>query len=60
MSNGIPLNDGDRAPWLAALRELLEKRSPLVLACSALKRSYVPRPSSNSLTHSVMYCAVAA
>jgi gluconokinase len=44
MSRGIPLDDADRAPWLAALRRaeekwLDEKRS-MVLACSALKQSY--------------------
>jgi gluconokinase len=41
---GVPLSDEDRAPWLAALRDaiiywILEKQN-VVLACSALKRSY--------------------
>jgi len=41
MKVGIPLDDEDRAPWLAQLRTLLESReAPLVLACSALKRRY--------------------
>ena len=44
MANGIPLNDADRAPWLAALRAListsLKEKRPSVLACSALKESY--------------------
>lgn len=44
MANGVPLTDADRAPWLAALRELLLARlgaeAPAVLACSALKQRY--------------------
>ncbi|HMO40908.1 MAG TPA: NADP-dependent phosphogluconate dehydrogenase [Saprospiraceae bacterium] len=43
MSAGIPLNDGDRIPWLSAInvhiRQSMTQR-PLVLACSALKESY--------------------
>jgi len=42
--HGIPLDDSDRAPWLAALRDSILKskreRKNLVLACSALKRKY--------------------
>jgi gluconokinase len=44
MRAGIPLNDDDRAPWLASLHGLitccLEDNKPGVLACSALKESY--------------------
>ena len=44
MASGTPLNDSDRAPWLAALHDLiltsLEADRPGVLACSALKESY--------------------
>jgi gluconokinase len=44
MSAGIPLTDGDRAPWLADLRGLvstcLQENRPGVLACSALKERY--------------------
>jgi len=44
MANGIPLDDSDRAPWLAALHDLisanLQKNQPCVLACSALKERY--------------------
>ncbi len=44
MANGTPLNDADRAPWLAALHAListsLKENRPAVLACSALKQSY--------------------
>ena len=43
MSQGIPLNDQDRLPWLEALAKQLresEKTRGAVLACSALKESY--------------------
>ena len=44
MSQGIPLNDADRAPWLAAMRkailEWIAAGKNVVLACSALKRAY--------------------
>lgn len=44
MSNGIPLNDDDRAPWLAGLAELaadhVQRGETAVLACSALKKRY--------------------
>jgi gluconokinase len=44
MSKGIPLNDADRAPWLAAMRkailEWIAAGNNVVLACSALKRAY--------------------
>lgn len=38
----LPLTDEDRRPWLLRLRALLaaEPAPPLVLACSALRRSY--------------------
>ncbi len=41
---GEPLDDADRAPWLAALRVQIEEHlagaGRLVLACSALKQAY--------------------
>ena len=44
MAAGIPLDDSDRAPWLAALHDLiassLKADRPGVLACSALKERY--------------------
>lgn len=44
MAAGIPLSDSDRAPWLAALHELISSSlmqdQPGVLACSALKQQY--------------------
>jgi gluconokinase len=44
MSAGQPLDDTDRAPWLARLRDELAARHraarPAVIACSALKERY--------------------
>ena len=44
MSSGIPLTDSDRLGWLRALAERLREAKDagtgLVMACSALKRSY--------------------
>lgn len=43
MQSGQPLNDDDRAPWLAQLAEALchwEATGGAVLACSALKEAY--------------------
>ncbi len=44
MAAGIPLTDADRAPWLntlaARLREAGQVGAGVVMACSALKRSY--------------------
>lgn len=44
MRSGRPLDDADRAPWLARLNALLRhsaaRGEPVVLACSALKARY--------------------
>jgi gluconokinase len=48
MHRGIPLTDADRMPWLAAIHDKLvqvsaarqDPRRGIVLACSALKKSY--------------------
>lgn len=44
MSAGTPLTDADRAPWLEAIREWLDRESDAgraaVVTCSALKRAY--------------------
>ena len=44
MASGIPLTDDDRLGWLHALagriREARDAQTGLVMACSALKRSY--------------------
>jgi gluconokinase len=44
MTQGIPLDDADRVPWLAAMHQELVRQNAAgkscVLACSALKNSY--------------------
>jgi gluconokinase len=44
MAQGVGLTDADREPWLSALRDAivrwLASEKNVVLACSALKRSY--------------------
>jgi carbohydrate kinase (thermoresistant glucokinase family) len=44
MSEGIPLDDGDRIPWLETLHQIildhLSDGKNMILACSALKQTY--------------------
>lgn len=44
MAAGIPLDDEDRAPWLAAVGDEIARRTSagqtVVVACSSLKRAY--------------------
>lgn len=44
MTGGIPLTDGDRWPWLEAIRDYLDVKAgqglPAIVTCSALKRRY--------------------
>lgn len=44
MTAGVPLNDADRAPWLAAIRDWIAAQAAAgtstVLTCSALKHRY--------------------
>jgi gluconokinase len=44
MSQGLPLDDDDRAPWLAAIAGWIDERrklgEPGIVSCSALKRAY--------------------
>ncbi len=40
MAAGIPLDDADRWPWLARVREVLRDEASVVVACSALARRY--------------------
>jgi gluconokinase len=41
MAGGVPLDDADRAGWLATLGEkLADCQADIVLSCSALKKSY--------------------
>jgi len=43
MASGIPLSDADREGWLTDLADLIERHDGLVLACSALRRTYRDR-----------------
>jgi gluconokinase len=44
MSQGIPLDDDDRLPWLKAIAARIDAarqaHQPIIVTCSALKRSY--------------------
>ncbi len=44
MSQGIPLNDDDRAPWLEKIRAYIDDEAAagrnVIITCSALKRRY--------------------
>ena len=44
MSRGVSLDDDDRGPWLAAIKEAIDRcvddASDAVFACSALRRAY--------------------
>jgi gluconokinase len=40
MTQGIPLTDEDRWPWLSAMRDALASHDRVVVTCSALKKSY--------------------
>jgi gluconokinase len=59
MAAGSPLDDADRAPWLAAVRADAEARvargAGVILACSALKEAYrlaiAPDPGSRRFVH---------
>ncbi len=41
MASGVPLDDEDRAPWLAKVgRRLADTEDPILIGCSALKKKY--------------------
>jgi carbohydrate kinase (thermoresistant glucokinase family) len=40
MSSGTPLTDSDREPWLQEVSKALQSHEKIVVACSALKKSY--------------------
>jgi len=40
MSSGTPLTDADREPWLQEVSKTLQNHESIVVACSALKKSY--------------------
>lgn len=43
MAAGHPLDDADRAPWLDSVAQALAEATPVVVACSALRRAYRDR-----------------
>lgn len=43
MRQGIPLTDDDRWPWLDRVAHVLATEAPIILGCSALKRTYRDR-----------------
>lgn len=47
MTRGLPLDDTDRAPWLAAIAQWIDERlatgKPGIVSCSGLKRAYRAR-----------------
>jgi gluconokinase len=59
LARGVPLDDADRAPWLAALRAAIERAlvdgTNAVVTCSALKEAYrrelVVDPQQVQLVH---------
>jgi gluconokinase len=59
MTNGTPLEDEDRWPWLDILRERIVSHSQTaacyVLACSALKQSYRDRLRGNDSPETVIF-----
>lgn len=40
MLSGSPLTDKDRLPWLETLNRILQSEKGIILACSALRKSY--------------------
>ncbi|MDJ0723830.1 MAG: gluconokinase [Prochloraceae cyanobacterium] len=40
MSRNLALDDRDRLPWLLRLKELIDNNPKIIVACSALKKSY--------------------
>ncbi|HVN30164.1 MAG TPA: gluconokinase [Candidatus Binataceae bacterium] len=59
MAAGIALTDADRAPWLAAIRELIEgflrAGVDAVVACSALKQAYRDQIVGNRAAVKMVY-----
>ena len=43
MRAGTPLTDADRWPWLDRVAQVMADRSPVIIGCSALRRSYRDR-----------------
>ncbi len=62
MSSGVPLADGDRWPWLDAVRDsVMEARRQhlcVVVACSALKAAYRDRLAAGDPTCRFVYLRI--
>ncbi len=43
MARGLPLTDADRWPWLDRVARVLDRRAPVIVGCSALRRAYRDR-----------------
>lgn len=43
MRAGVPLTDADRWPWLDRVADVLATEAPVIVGCSALRRSYRAR-----------------
>lgn len=54
MAAGMPLDDADRAPWLDAISNVLQRGS-VVVACSALRKRYRDRLRSAAPTLVLVY-----
>lgn len=59
MSSGNPLNDADRIPWLLEMRNAIEQwlgnNKNIILACSALKKTYRHLLIKNSKNIKLVY-----
>ena len=64
MRSGVALTDSDRAPWLRAIRELIDSmlsaRTHGVIACSALKQSYRDQLAARSGAVKFVYLRASA
>jgi len=59
MAGGTPLTDADRAPWLDLVGAELAGATPVVVACSALRRTYRDRLRAGA-GHPVWFIHLAA
>jgi gluconokinase len=61
MNRGVPLDDADRTPWLAAIRvqidDCLSTGHPAVFSCSALKDKYRQILLAGTSTVALVYLA---
>jgi gluconokinase len=59
MEHGVPLDDSDRAPWLAAIRRQIDQciaqHQSAVFTCSALKEKYRQTLTENAPSVKLVY-----